>query len=151
VLEARRVVPEPDIAAALGLGARAAAFEVRRVRSANRVPVALETSWLPARLVPGLLDRTLSGSLYAVLRRHYGLEPLTAEEHLAPVLADDETAAHLDVLPGTPLMRVERTAHLADGSVVEFARDLFRADRVDFLVRRTPDEPVTLRAVSEAH
>ena len=149
VLGARRVVPEPAVAGALGLGPRAVAFEVRRVRSANRMPVALETSWLPARLVPGLLDRTLSGSLYAVLRRHYGLEPLTAEERLAPVLADDETAAHLDVPPGTPLMRVERTAHLADGAVIEFARDLFRADRVDFLVRRTPDEPVTLRAVSD--
>ena len=149
VLDARRVVPDHDVSHALGLGVRATAFEVRRVRSANRVPVALETSWLPARLVPGLLDRTLSGSLYAVLRRHYGLAPLTAEERLTPVLSDEETSAHLHVPPGTPLMRVERTAHLADGTVIEFARDVFRADRVDFLVRRTPDEPVTLRAVSD--
>jgi GntR family transcriptional regulator len=149
VLEARRIMPGPEVATALQIGPRARVVEIRRVRSANRLPVALETSWLPARLVPGILDRPLSGSLYAVLRRRYGLAPTHAEERLSPALADGELAVQLDVAPGTPLMRVERTAHLADGTVVEYARDLFRSDRVEFLVRRSPDEPVTLRAVAD--
>ena len=149
VLVARRTVPDPDVAAALGLSARAQAVEVIRVRSANSLPVALETSWFPARLVPGLLDHKLSGSLYAVLRKHYGHEPVTAVERLAPILATPELEHHLDVAPGTPLLRVERVASDASGTVVEFARDIFRCDRVDFLVRRTPDAPVTLRAFTD--
>jgi GntR family transcriptional regulator len=123
--------------------------EIVRVRSANRLPVALETSWFPARLVPGLLDHRLSGSLYAVLRTAYGHEPVSAVERLAPVLAVPGVAEHLGVAPGVPLMRVERVALDASGTVVEFARDLFRSDRVDFLVRRTPDAPVTLRALTD--
>lgn len=147
VLSARRCVPAADVASALGLGRRAQAVEIVRVRSANRLPVALETSWFPARLVPGLLDQKLSGSLYAVLRTRYGHEPVSAVERLQPVLATPELAEHLDVAVGVPLLRVERVARDATGSVVEFARDVFRCDRVDFVVRRSPDEPVTLRAV----
>ncbi len=150
VLSARRRVPAADVTTALGLARRAQAVEIVRVRSANRLPVALETSWFPARLVPGLLDHRLSGSLYAVLRTAYGHEPVTAVERLEPVLATPALAEHLDVDPGVPLMRVERVARDAAGTVVEFARDVFRCDRVDFVVRRSPDEPVTLRAVAQS-
>jgi GntR family transcriptional regulator len=149
VLLSRRTVPGPDVAAALGLTGRAQAVEVVRVRSANGLPLALERSWFPARLVPGLLDHSLTGSLYAVLRRHYDCAPVSAEERLAPVAADPENGALLGVAPGDPLMQVERVAASADGTVVEFARDLFRCDRVEFLVRRTPDAPVTLRALTD--
>lgn len=149
VLAAEPVVPGPDVAEALGLRPRARAVRIRRVRSASRLPVALETSWLPARLVPGILDRSLHGSIYAVLTQHYGLRPVTAQERLHPVLADPEVAALLDVEPGSPLMSVQRTAYAADGRPVEFARDLFRSDRVGFVVHRSPDEPVTLRALTD--
>ncbi len=149
VLLARRSVPPTDVAAALGLSGRSQAVEITRVRSANRLPVAVETSWFPARLVPGLLDHSLSGSLYAVLRKHYGRAPVAAQERLQAILADGETAPLLGVDPGSPLMRVERTASEADGTVLEFARDVFRCDRVEFLVHRTPDEPVTLRALAD--
>ena len=148
VLSTRRRVPPADVADALGLTGRAQAFEVVRVRSANRLPVALETSWFPARLLPGLLDHPMSGSLYAVLRTHYGHEPVSAVERLEPVLATAPLAERLDVAVGAPLLRVERVARDAEGTVVEFARDVFRCDRVDFVVRRSPDEPVTLRAVA---
>jgi GntR family transcriptional regulator len=149
VLRASMCVPAADVATALGLAPRARAVQVVRVRSANRLPVAVETSWFPARRVPGLLDHSLSGSLYAVLRKRFDCYPVTAEEHLHAVVADEGTAALLDVEEGTPLMRVERTARDADGAVVEYARDLFRSDRVDFLVRRGPDAPVTLRALAD--
>ncbi|HET7899576.1 MAG TPA: GntR family transcriptional regulator [Candidatus Nanopelagicales bacterium] len=150
VLSASSVSPSPDVAHALALPARAQAIEVVRVRLANRVPVALETSWFTAHLVPGLLDRSLQGSLYAVLRKHYRIDPVSAQERLHAVLADDTTAPLLDVELGTPLVAVERTAYDASGTPVEFAHDLFRCDRVEFLVHRTPDEPVTLRALTDA-
>jgi GntR family transcriptional regulator len=148
VLSARRLVPDAAVASALGLAPRAQAYEVVRVRSANGVPLALESSWFPARLFPGLTDHSLSGSMYGVLRTRYGRPPVSADEHLSPALADDVCAAELGVEAGTPLMLVRRTARDADGVAVEHARDLFRPDRVSFLVRRTPDAPTTLRALT---
>ena len=149
VLDSAVGTPPADVAAALGLGPRGKAVRIVRVRSANRLPVAVETSWFPASLAPGMLDQSLSGSLYSVLRRTYGIYPVSADERLQAILADDATAPALRVEPGTPLIRVERTTRDADARVVEFARDVFRCDRVEFLVRRSPHEPVTLRAVSD--
>jgi GntR family transcriptional regulator len=151
VLVARRGVPEADAARALGLAVRAQAVEIVRIRSANGVPVGIESSWFPARLVPGFLNHTLTGSLYAVLRTHYGREPVAAEERLQAVVADAQNAERLGVAEGAPLMRVERVATDATGAAVEFARDLFRPDRVEFLVRRSPDQPLTLRALTDRH
>jgi GntR family transcriptional regulator len=148
VLSARRLVPDTGVARALGLTGRAQAYEVVRVRSANGVPIALERSWFPARLYPGLTDHPLSGSIYSVLDTRYSRPPVTAEEHLTPVLADAEAAEHLGLAADGPVMLVERTAYDATGTPVEHARDTFRPDRVRFLVRRTPDDPTTLRAVT---
>jgi GntR family transcriptional regulator len=131
-----RTGPAPaDVAAALGLGRAALVHEVARVRSAQRLPVALEQSWFPAETFPGLLEHRLTGSLYAVLRKAYGRRPHTADEFVDPVLADADAAGLLDLEPGRPLLRVERTAYTAAGLAVEFARDLFRTDRVRLHVR----------------
>jgi GntR family transcriptional regulator len=135
VLLARTVEAGPEVAAALRLPPAAAVHEVARVRSADGTALALERSWLPAELLPGLLDHPLTGSLYDLLDRAYGLAPHTAVEYLEPVTADPSDAGALGVAAGTALMRIERTAHSAAGQPVEFARDLYRADRVRLMVR----------------
>ncbi|WP_433509804.1 GntR family transcriptional regulator [Nonomuraea sp. CA-143628] len=127
-------VPAPrSVAAALELAVGEPVHHVARVRSAGQSPVALERSFFPA--LPGFLEQDLDGSLYALLATRYDLEPRTAVEHLDPVIARSDEAAELGVEPGTPLMLIERTAYAAAGEPVEFARDLFRSDRVRISVR----------------
>lgn len=133
ILTAREVPAPAQVAAALKVTAGDPVHEVVRVRSAGRSPVALEHSFFPA--LPGFLEEDLSGSLYALLAGRYDLAPRTALEHLDPVVASAEEAKELGVEPGTPLMRIERTAYAADGTPVEHARDLFRPDRVRISVR----------------
>ncbi|MEV4171528.1 GntR family transcriptional regulator [Nonomuraea sp. NPDC049709] len=127
-------VPAPTSAArALRVEPGSPVHEVARVRSAGRSPVALEHSYFPD--LPGLLGQDLTGSLYALLAARYDLEPRTAVEHLDPVTARPAEAAELGIEPGTPLMRIERTAYAGDGTPVEYALDLFRPDRVRISVR----------------
>jgi GntR family transcriptional regulator len=99
-------------------------LHVRRVRSTGGRPLVLEDSWLPADRFPGLLERDLSGSVYALMRA-YGGEPVRASERLSAVAAGED-AAPLGVRPGAPLLLVEREAVAADGVRVERARDLHR-------------------------
>jgi GntR family transcriptional regulator len=99
-------------------------LHVRRLRSTGGRPLVLEDSWLPAERFPGLLERDLSGSLYALMRS-YGGEPVRASERLSAVAAGAE-AAPLGVRVGAPLLLVEREAVAADGARVERARDLHR-------------------------
>ncbi|MFC4947842.1 GntR family transcriptional regulator [Pseudonocardia sp. GCM10023141] len=135
VLSARTVAAEPPVATALGLPAGDPVHELVRVRDADGTALALECSWLPAAQLPGLLERPLTGSLYDLLGRGYGLAPHTAVEYLEPVTADAADAAALGLPVGTALMQVERTAHSATGVAVEFARDRYRADKVRLMIR----------------
>ncbi|MEU1721105.1 GntR family transcriptional regulator [Nonomuraea sp. NPDC005692] len=141
ILTAATVPAPAGVAAALGVGPGEPVHEVARVRSAGRSPVALERSFFPA--LPGFLAEDLGGSLYALLAGRYGLEPRTAVEHLDPVIAGPEEAAELGIAAGAPLMLIERTAYAADGTPVEYARDLFRPDRVRLSVRSGVTAPAT--------
>jgi GntR family transcriptional regulator len=133
--------PAPDrVADALGIEPRAPVVRLERVRLAGERPTTLEDTWVPAERFPGLLAHDLSGSLYALMREHYDLEPISATECLEPVPARSQEAAALDVAEGSPLMLVERIAYAQDGTPVEFAHDRHRRDHARFVVRVVPDE-----------
>lgn len=135
VVSASTTLAPRVVAQALDIAPQAEVYEIVRVRSANREPLALERSYLPVSLVPGLLDHALTGSLYALLGRAYDLAPRTATEVLAPKVADDSEARLLKVETGSALLLIERTANSAAGLPIEYARDLFRPDRVRISVR----------------
>jgi DNA-binding GntR family transcriptional regulator len=135
VLAARTVDAEGRVVTALRVPAGAPVHELVRVRSADGVALALERSWLPAEHLPDLLTQPLTGSIYTLLDERYGLAPRTAVEYLDPVTADPAQAAALGVARGTALMGVERTAYSVAGLAVEYARDLYRTDRVRLMVR----------------
>lgn len=135
VVSARELPVSREVARALRLAPADRAYEVVRVRSARRSPLALERSYFPAEQFPGLLGHRLTGSLYELLRREYNSTPHTAREFLEPVKASQAESALLRVDPATPLMLIERTAYSSAGIPVEFARDLFRPDRIRITVR----------------
>ena len=135
VVSVRRLPALKALAASLELGRDKDVFEIIRVRSARREPLALEETYLPARLFEGIAQRRLTGSLYNVMRKDFGLAPHNAQEWLEPALASVGHAALLNVEPGAALMLVTRTAFTASGIVVEHAFDRYRADRTRISLR----------------
>jgi len=105
------------------------AYEIVRVRLADDDPVALERTWFPADVFPGMIEHPLEGSLYALLRNAYGEAPVRAVERLEATLARRDDGA-LGVRTGAPLFAVERVAYGSSGRVLEVSHDLFRGDRV---------------------
>ena len=135
VLAAHNIEADGPVARELRLPPGDPVYELVRVRSADGAALALERSWLPAAPLPGLLTHPLTGSIYELLADEYGLAPHTAVEYLEPVSADPAEAAALGVVRGTALMGVQRTAMSVGGMPVEYARDLYRTDRVRLMVR----------------
>lgn len=135
VLSAGEQPAPARVAAELGLEAGEPVSEIVRIRLASGEAVALERTSFPVRLVPGLIDERLDGSLYELLRSRYGIVPEHAVERLVPVVAEGEEAAMLEVEPGAPLMRVERTAYTFGDVAVEHSRELYRGDRIGVVVR----------------
>jgi GntR family transcriptional regulator len=135
LVSARTVAAGAAVAVGLSIERGAPVHEVVRVRTVRREPLALERAFFPGGTFPDLLEHRLTGSLYELLTRRYGQTPRTATEVLEPVVARADEAALLAVAVNTPLMLIERTAFTAAGLAVEFARDLFRSDRVKISLR----------------
>jgi len=135
VLSTATVEADADAAAALGLSAGGLVLEVVRVRLADGDPISLERALFPAERFPGLLDRSLGGSLYELLQSDFGLEPGEAEERIEVVAAGSAEARLLDLARGAPLLAVARTAWDSAGEAFERSHDLFRADRARIVVR----------------
>ena len=140
LIEATRCPAPETVAEALGLDPEAPALRIERIRLGGGRALTLEDTWLPEERFPGLLDRDLDGSIYALMEQHYDLAPVSATERLEPVTARAHDAQHLGVAEGAPLMLVERTSYAADGTPVEFARDRHRGDRARFVIRVAPDD-----------
>jgi GntR family transcriptional regulator len=151
VLCARTVPARARVAAELCTAADADVHEIVRVRSANGRTLALERSYFPAEPFPDLLEHPLTGSLYELLGRRYDSHPHTATEFLEPVTAGPEDAEALDVEPGTALIRVERTAVSVAGWPVEYARDLYRSDRVRLMIRTEVGPDISIGRSASPH
>jgi len=121
--------------------------QVRRVRTADGVPMAVEQTHLPVARFPGLADEDLTTlSLYAVLAQRYGVELAEAVQRVTVVLVDAENAVLLETPVGEPAFRIERLTRDASGVVIEFAASVFRGDRYEVLMharRDLPEAPVS--------
>jgi GntR family transcriptional regulator len=146
VVSATTVAATRGVAAALDLGRDKEVYEIVRVRRARGMPLALERSYLPAAMFPGLLERGLTGSLYRLLAKEYGSAPQSAVEYLEPYVATAEVARLLDVDEGSALLLIDRTANSAAGRPIEYARDIFRSDRIRISVRTVAGESGALRS-----
>jgi GntR family transcriptional regulator len=149
VLSTATLAADEETALALGLPDGALVLEIVRVRLADEQPISLERARFPAERFPGLLDRSLAGSVYDILERDYRLRAGEAEERIEVVGATAAEARVLELRAGAPLVAVTRTAWSSEGAPFEHSRDLFRADRVRIIVRVAGRDPSALGSAVE--
>jgi GntR family transcriptional regulator len=108
--------PNTAVAAALALGAGSLVLRIKRVRTVDGLPFCVETSFFDHALTGGLSDEmvTSSPSLYALLETRLGIFPARVDSTLELVQADAETARHLALDAGAPLLL--ETAIVRDGT-----------------------------------
>src|SRR5918993_831772 len=133
LLSGEQILASTALAQVLDLRIGEPLYKVVRLRLGGGVPLALETSFFPARLVPGLLEQDLErNSIYRLMER-YDARPVRAVQSLEPVPARDQDAELLEILVGSPVMLVERTSWDARDRAVEYAKDIYRGDRSRFV------------------
>ncbi len=136
VIEARTVGTEEldaSVATALEITGEEPVHVLIRVRTGNNELLALEKSYFPARHCPDLLDNELTGSIYELLRTRCNLELAHLRQKLEVTQLDASAAEALATHPDAPALRITRTTWDAHGRPIEFARDLYRGDRLEFV------------------
>lgn len=130
VLVVECVPPPAATAAALDMRAGQQAWHVRRLLLADGSPMTVDDAWYSAELVPDLDAHDLSGSIYAILRDHYGLPLDHAEQTVAAAEAGEEFATLLGVPASRPALVVDRVSS-SGGKAVERTRSVCRGDRYE--------------------
>ena len=131
VLELRAARADNTIASALEIREGAAVCKIRRVRFGGGQPIGIQTAYLPAKRVPGLIAiGELPPSLYATLRDRFGLVPQSALEIYRVGAVGKADAELLEVAVGSPAFIVQRITSDARGPY-EFTVSTMRGDRYE--------------------
>jgi GntR family transcriptional regulator len=144
VIAAEEVPATPDVADALDLLPGEPVHHLHRVRYADGEPMAIEQSWVPKLLVPGLFDAGPPASIYGELRA-VGLEPDWGEDTVAASEVDAQGAAMLGLRAGAAVLRLARRTFAGQTACV-YSRSSYRADRyVLWVPLRAPRRALTPR------
>jgi len=145
VLEAKIIPADPFLSRRLQIQLGAEVAFLYRVRLLDDEPTAIERSYLPHSLFPGLLKYDFSDhSLYEVLSTVYEKKPDYAEQVIEASLATPEVSNLLGLTPPAVILVFHRETHLANGQVIEYVDSELRGDRFRFhttlQLRSAPDE-----------
>ena len=117
-------------------------FCIERLRFVDGVPIVLVTTYIPVSLCPQLADQDLSNqSLYQILER-FGLVITRAHRSIEAISASEREARLLAVDEYDPLLHLDSTSYLEDGTPLEYYHAIHRGDRSRFEVDlvRLPDQ-----------
>jgi len=129
VLRAELSQPFAEEQRALRMEESAPVMRIVRVRRAGDATWSLDTSVLPARRFPGLLESDLTGSLYSLLTQQHHLLIDRADETVEATTATRAQSELLEIEAGSGLLEIHRITYDTDNAPVEYAHDYFRADR----------------------
>ena len=129
-LEAKVIAgTEPDVSK-LGLRAGDPVLSLYRLMLANNMPLALERSYLPANLFPGLIDRKVD-ILYDLMKE-YQIVPHFAEQEIGAVLPNASERKLLKVKETCPCIQITSLVFDQGGRPVELSLALHRGDKYRF-------------------
>jgi GntR family transcriptional regulator len=110
--------------------------KLERIRMVNEEPLQYETAYLPWKKTPGLNMKACEKSLYNVLEKDHGHHIKKTVEYLEIVPATKDIHQILEIPAGSPCFSLETYAYLADETVIEYSKTIFRGDMANFVIER---------------
>lgn len=109
-------------------------YEIMRVRLADGVPMAIETTCIPANLIQGMTEEIVNQSLYAFIQEQLKLSISSGSQVIESSIASQNEAKLLHIAKGAPVMLIESISYLENGIPIEYVKSVYRADRYKFIL-----------------
>ncbi|MHB8255534.1 MAG: GntR family transcriptional regulator [Acidiferrobacter sp.] len=136
VLGFRSLTPDPDMVSRLKLAPDAMVGEIRRVRYVDGAPLSLDVSYFPETIAYQLLEQDLeTRDVFVILETELGYRLGHAELEMGAMLADSEIAAALAVVPGAPILRLDRLTYDEHGYPLDYEHLYCRGDQLQYRLR----------------
>ncbi len=112
VLEFSIKAVEKDIASKMKLGEdEKQVYFFKRLRYADHILMAIESTYLPASLFPNLKKEDLEKkSLYDIMRDNYGIIPISADQYFKAVMLNKDECQYFGIGKSIASMELERLA-----------------------------------------
>lgn len=129
-LERETGIAAPLELLSLGLSPNMPVVRLKRLRTADEVVMAIETTTIPAIHMPD--PHSVTDSLYGYLEAR-GAIPMRALQHIRAVNASAEQARLANLLPGAAMLHITRVSYLESGAAVELTHSYCRSDYYEFV------------------
>ena len=110
-------------------------FKIKRLRSADAMPMMVERTYLPARKFLTLRRPMLEQKpLYDIIEQDFYEKINVAEEEFFASIARPADAHMLDISEGAPVLDLVRTTYNVHNEIVEYTLSVARADQFKYKV-----------------
>lgn len=123
-----------EAASDLGIGRHDQIITIERLRFGDDTALSIDRTVLNAETVPGLLGEDLTGSLYELLYRRYGMTLSRAESRVSAVLPTPQQAELLKIPHSQPCLRVHSRSITDQGIIAEQTTSIYRGDRYELSI-----------------
>lgn len=101
-------------------------YQLIRIRNADNIPVAVERTYLPAKMVPDFNSKDLTGSLFKIFTEDYGITILSSKTSFSSVMASDLLKKQLRITEDIPLLKLESLYY--SPKLVYYEESYYRSD-----------------------
>ena len=125
----------PAIARALKIVSGSEVVRVDRLRLAEGLPIAYDTTWLPLRFGDLLSDMDLTQeTIYRILEQRYDIPVVSGAFDITAATATTQQAEQLEVAAGAALLVIRRISYTTGDAPVYLQERSYRPDRVQYRV-----------------
>lgn len=129
----KKVPPEIAVNTILEIPPTSPLIKIDRVRMANKVPIAVDITWLPASYGQLLLDQDLSNkTIYEILEDVYSIPILAGRYKITAVLADEFIGKHLDMDVGSAILEIDRCSKSTAGKKIYFQKRYYNPKYISY-------------------
>ncbi|UCC62039.1 MAG: GntR family transcriptional regulator [Anaerolineae bacterium] len=143
VLCMEMVSARPKVAEMLQTDVAGQVVLVERLRLADNEPVGIERSHLSFDGCEAILREDLSGSLYRLLSKRFGLVPTRAQEEIEAGACASREAKILGIKHSQPVLLIRRRTFDQNQRAFEYVESVYRGDNRILSVELTAEETAT--------
>lgn len=135
VLNFGKIYDRHDINNILGIKEGEGLYNLKRLRLANVLPIAIEEVFIPEIRCPRLEEHDMKSSLYQLLREEYSLTINYLDNEIEASSPTKEEKKLLGLTDAIPVLRISNISHNDAGIKLFYEKDVYRSDEYTYNVR----------------
>lgn len=125
--------PEEEEMKKLNISSSEPVYDIIRLRIVNGEPLMLEYTIMPIRVIPGIDETILKKSIYAHIQKTLHLKIGASVRKIKADKPDAYDRQYLECAKDDPVLEVEQTVRLKDGTPFEYSQTRSRYDHTSFM------------------